>query len=291
MLTNGWWALTVWRRFGNPFYPLFNNVFRSPFAAPIFRLDPRWGVQQRVDWLRPPIDAALGFHERLQEVPFRDPRLLLPFLALLLWLFVSLARRNTAPLGRPARRLLTFWFVCYVTWLGAFYYYRYGSVLELLAPLVALLLLREVFRERERLALAAALLALVLVLATNVNQWGRGPWKNSWFLVRVPELGRGRAQLVVLRDVMLSFAAPYFPPDSSFVGIALPYGPATDRLIRARIDGHRGPLLLLARTPVVDDRAVSGFGLTLAGSCEPVRTGTIGRLTLCPLARVDPRAP
>ena len=32
MITGGWWMLTLWHKFKNPFFPYFNDIFKSPFA-------------------------------------------------------------------------------------------------------------------------------------------------------------------------------------------------------------------------------------------------------------------
>jgi len=282
-LTNGWWAIALWHRFANPFYPLFNNLFRSPFGPPAFRLDPRWGVRDPLDWLRPPIDAALGFHQRLQEVSFRDARLLLPLASLLPWLGTSLGRaRSGRPLEAPGQGLLPFWLVTYAAWLAAFHYYRYAAVLELLAPVVAFALLREAWPRRA--SMAAGVVALVLLISTSVSQWGRQPWRDRCFQPRIPVLGQQGDQIVFLRDAVLSFAIPFFPADARFVGVAMPRGPATDRAISRLVWGHKGPLLMLALPPSDDDTRVHAFGLHRAGPCERARFGRGLRLLLCPLA-------
>jgi hypothetical protein len=286
-ITDGWWALSLWRRFDNPFYPLFNNLFHSPFGLPAFRLDPRWGVRHPLDWLRPPIDAALGFHRRLQEVPFRDARLLLPLACLLPWLGTCLARaRSGQPLRDPRQGLLPFWLVTYAAWLAAFHYYRYGAVLELLAPVVAFALLREAWPRRA--SVAAGVVALGLLMTTSVNQWGRQPWRDRWFEPRIPALGQQGDQLVFLRDVVLSFTIPFFPADARFVGLATARGPATDLAISRLVRGHKGPLLMLVRPPSDDDAEVRVFGLHRAGPCARTRFGSGMRLLLCPLARSGP---
>ena len=284
-VTNGWWAVAVCRRFGNPLYPLFNNLFNSPFSPPVFRLDPRWGVREPLDWLRPPVDAALGFHSRLQEAPFRDARLLLVFLALLVWLVASWRNARSGP-ASPLPGLVLYWLVTYVTWLGAFHYYRYGAVLEFLAPAVAFLLLKEAWSRS--LPVAAPLVAAALLLSTSVSQWGRMPW-SFWFNPRLPPLAQRPDQLVFLRDPVLSFAAPFFPPDSAFVGVAFELGPATVEAIRARVETHGGPFLLLQDPGSYDDTRVRRFGLAIDGPCEQVQLGRGHRLLLCPLGRLRER--
>ena len=66
----------MWKRFANPFFPLMNDVFQSPFGANASLRDTRWAARGLLGLLLPPVDAALGFHQRLQENGLRDSRLL-----------------------------------------------------------------------------------------------------------------------------------------------------------------------------------------------------------------------
>jgi len=47
LLVGGPWAFAVARQFGNPFFPFFNRIFRSPYFAPFNLLDPRWKARNR----------------------------------------------------------------------------------------------------------------------------------------------------------------------------------------------------------------------------------------------------
>jgi hypothetical protein len=42
LLTGGYWAWTLWQEFGNPLFPYFNHVFRSPAVAPAAFFDARF---------------------------------------------------------------------------------------------------------------------------------------------------------------------------------------------------------------------------------------------------------
>jgi hypothetical protein len=246
-------------------------------------------VRQALDWLRPSIDA-LGFHQRLQEVPFRDPRLLVPFVALLRWIAASLRHvRSGGRLRVPGAGLVSFWLLAYVIWLGAFCYYRYGAVLEILAPAVAFVLLREACPRR--IVAIATLVSLALVLSTAVGRWGRRSWDDSWFRPQIPPLGQQREQVVFLPDVMSSYSIPFFPPDSRFVGLAWLPRPATMQAVLSLVRHHQGPFLMLVRGPGEDDARVRVFGLQRAGPCERARFGSGERFTLCPLARAESRWP
>ncbi len=301
-LTNGWWALEMWRRFGNPLFPFANNVFRSPFASPTWMRDPRWGAQEALDWLRPPVDAAFGIGHRLGEMRVQDPRLLLVFLALLLWLVWR--RRGTGTLATASRapwssvrELAVYWLAAYGAWLAAFHYYRYAAVLEFLAPALALGLLAEVWPRR--VVVLAPALALVVLLTTSVRYWApdRG-WCPQWFNPRLPASAHDPDQLILLPNPTTSFAAAFFPPGTTFVDIAYGawHGPALEEAVAARLARHEGPMRVLQRTNT-HGQTLQARGLKLVEeSCEAVRLGPTGaRLHLCRLERLtglpSPRNP
>ena len=70
--TNGAWALRLWERFGNPIFPLANQLFRSPYFDPVYSRDYRFVARDAWDYLRPPLDIALGRMDRFQEIGARD---------------------------------------------------------------------------------------------------------------------------------------------------------------------------------------------------------------------------
>jgi len=294
-LMNGWWALQLWRRFGNPFFPVLNGFFRSPFSVTGWLADPRWPPREILDWLRPPLDAALGVSHRLQEVGFRDPRFLLAFLAFVPLGLRSLHRTPTAGgvADSPwpsARDLGIFWLTAYGAWLAVFHYYRYATVLELLAPVLALALLAEAWPRR--IAAVAPALALVVLLTTSVSRWApdRG-WRPEWFHPRLPAAASEPGQLVLLLDATTSFAVPFFPRETTFVDLAYRagHGPAMRQAIAERLLLHEGPLRALQRQPAHGE-TLGDYGLAVVdGTCAAVRLGpTGGPLQLCRLCRTPP---
>jgi hypothetical protein len=289
-LTNGWWALEMWRRFANPLFPFLNDVFRSPYANAHWLADPRWPPRELLDWLRPPLDAALGVPHRLQEVPVQDPRFLLVFLALIPWSVASCrrARSGADPSRSTIGDLAVYWLAAYVAWVGVFHYYRYATALEMLAPVLVLGALVEIWPRRK--VAVALVLASVVLLATHVSRWApdRG-WRPRWFEPRLPRAALERGQLIVLLDPTTSFAAPFFPEDATFVGLAFTdgHGPALEKAIAERLARHVGPLRALQRDPG-DEEDLLKHGLRIVpGTCTPVLLGpTGGGLGLCELERL-----
>jgi hypothetical protein len=293
-VTDGWWAAAMWSRFGNPVFPFANGVFHSPFGPARNVEDPRWPARGLLGWLAPPIDGALGIPGQLQEVPLHDPRLLGVFIALVPWL-VGQLRRVRAGQDLIRNDLLVWWVPAYGAWLAVFHYYRYATVLEMLAPVLVLALLADVWPSRLRLVALAV--AASLLLTTSVGSWWRtGRWSPFWFMPRIPPLGQQTDLLVLLPEESTSFMVPFFPSDAAFIGLQTPRlrGPAMTGTIAARIGAHQGPLAVLLKswTDERTEEAIRPFGLRVAGPCERVLMGRGWRYRLCPLERPDrARAP
>ena len=217
--TAGYWCLQLAFRFGNPLFPFANQIFRSPWFEPHFFRDERFEARGLLDVLRPPLDLALGHTDRLLEIGVRDARVLVLFVVVVAALVVTLARRcrrsaDAAWAPSPGSFLLAVWFSAYALWVAAFYYYRYMTTLELLAPL-ALLVTLQALVSRRRLGPVAIALAVLLALHARSDSWGRGEWQENWFGVELPARARRPGNLVLIAGAPVSFALPYFPADAT----------------------------------------------------------------------------
>jgi hypothetical protein len=311
LATGGYWSWALFARFGNPVFPFANQIFRSPFFEPEFYRDTRWAASGVWDYLRPPLDIALGRMERLQEIGGRDIRFLLLFAALAACALVAVTRwRRGSAVGRATtseRFVVLFWLIGYGVWATTFYYYRYMTTLEMLAPLVLFVLLRFLVPRRALTAILVCV-SLVVVASVRVDSWGRGGWQDDWFGIDLPRLARRPGSLVLLAGGPIAFAIPSFPIDARFAhltGIQSKGGTALiDRMIAEAIEAHDGPLLIMATfrvdadaqdpehrrprwvyNPEQDARPlVAPFGLSLTNRCAEIPTRR-GRLYLCELER------
>ncbi len=278
----GHWGFELWRRFENPLFPFANQVFRSPFVPAQAIRDERWAANGVLDYLSPPLDMALGLTERLQEIPFRDGRFLAVALAASAWVVLRLSRRRP-PLPANGSLLLVYFAVGYATWAIAFYYYRYAAVLELLAPLVVVVLLQAASaRLAPRLMLGATLL---LLLSSSVGSWGRVPFGEQWFHVRLPALAYEPDSLVLVDSPLSSFLIPYFPQAARFAGLEWTGSSRLESLLASRIAAHRGRLLwLVSRGQAAESTGPERFGLVATDDCGLIRTGQ-GRWAVCRVTR------
>jgi hypothetical protein len=278
----GYWCWQLWRRFGNPIFPFANQVFRSPYVPTQAIRDPRWGANGLMDYLSPPLDMALGWTERLQEIPFRDGRFLALAVTASAWLVLRLARRRS-PLPADGMLLLAYFVVGYASWAVAFYYYRYAAVLELLAPLVMVVLLQAALPRLAPRVLVGA--TILLLLSSSVSSWGRVAFGEQWFHVRLPPQAYEPDSLVLVDSPLSSFLIPYFPGAVRFAGLEWAGSDRFESLLAARIAAHRGRLMwLVSRGQPAESTGPERFGLAATDDCGLIRTGQ-GRWALCRVTR------
>ena len=245
---------TMWREYGNPFFPFYNGVFRSEYFQTINFRDARGVPRSFVEALRYPLDWARGV-SRTAEASFRDARFALLHVplafALFAWIYAKIRRRSDGRRGTESlldvcgrRFLTTFFLVSYAVWLSMFAVQRFTVALELLAGL-ALLALWDACPLRVAGKISLFLVSsAVVICGVRPADWGHLPWQTEWYGVRVPS-GRlaGNATYVLLSRP-IGWLIPYFPSSARFVSIkgpvSLNYTEATRQRIRVLIDSGTG---------------------------------------------------
>lgn len=145
LLTNGWWMYQLWSHFENPFYPYFNNVFKSPLAVTNSEayIDKYFFRQKGLQHLFYPIffsnepGLASGYfgwplHSFYREVV----AYLLTILVLISMLSKKWRARRESYLNETIYLLFIFCFVGYVIWYLKFGVMRYLMPTLLLCPII-----------------------------------------------------------------------------------------------------------------------------------------------------------
>src|SRR5258706_939873 len=184
--TGGAWSWMLWQQFGNPVFPFYNTIFRSPEAAIEAIADRRFMPQNLWDAAAYPFYWVIGNH-RSSEDPFRDPRFAILFVLFLANAGASLFYKIRV-LTRRDMQFLLFFAVAYGMWLLAFSIHRYLVALELLAaPLIVLLLcrfLRALQRKPTKVHRLAWSNVAVVTAAVAVAGWSQAadwthrPWSD-----------------------------------------------------------------------------------------------------------------
>lgn len=263
-LVAGPWLWRMWRQFDNPLFPQFNGWFQAPLAIPVSVADQRWLPSGVIEAALRPIKFTINPF-LVSEVPLLQViwavLYLLAIAAVLAWFLRRRAggNRQDMAVNAPARLLLVFFAVAFVTWLAVFSIHRYLAVLELLAPLVLWLLAERVFAPALAARVAkcaiAATIAVTLVGSwlTGWGNWGHAGWTGTAFQVEVPKMDQPAQSTVLLvgtepqawRIAFLPAAAAY-----ASVGSNLPESAHYADVIRARIAARPGPVYAMVPADV-----------------------------------------
>ena len=301
-LFSGHWMWFLWTEYGNPLFPYFNDLFRSPMGVAEPYRDDKF-IPHGLDALLFPFQWAAD-PKKVGEIVFRDYRVLAAYLVLLATPLALLAGRLLGRRAEPApveplaaRYLLAAVALTYLCWLKLFGIYRYLIPLEMLAPLaIALALALWPLPARARLALAAAVLALLAVTA-KPGTWSRIPWSERFVEVQAPALARPDQSMVLMTGYApTSFLVYGFPPQVPFLRLQSylvhpDHGDTgINRRMRDAIAAHRaagGDLYLLIahwETWTVEN-VLPHYGLTAdVTACRPVTSNLDEPMMLCPVS-------
>ena len=304
-VTGGPWLWLMFDRYGNPLFPYFNDVFRSPWADPVNFSATRFGPTSAPEWLAFPFILLWKLEGFVAEPEFRDARPALLYVLAIVSVAVALGRRfvqhpfaQHLPRAQPASGAPAAWrfiggfFVgSFLAWAFLYRIFRYLVPLEMLAAmLLVFLLVRLIPRKRITLALAAAV--LFVIVTSKFPTWWRQPFQDHFLTVEMPAVMPDALVLLVSAEPM-SYVLPSFPADARFAGLVSNFNDPDrknrlQQTIAALIRDHRGPLYALAVPP---GREVGGDALAKMGlartSCEAIRTNLrVSPLELCALRRL-----
>jgi hypothetical protein len=261
-LSNGAWAWSLYREFGNPVFPFFNGIFQSPdFIAANLDHD-RFKRHDLWDLLTFPFQMAdfysWTYIENLSP-DLRPAALLMSAIALLAVRIRRVGTLNAAAVSTTLGFIQIVFLGSCALWIATTSNGRYGlPVLLLVGPLLALTL--RALIAKWQYALAACFL-IVTLQAINLGfagsqRWDVTGWTDSWFSVSVPERLKQEpySYISLGSSGSNSFIIPQLHPKSEFASIAGatfafdPAGPGSQRLHEqfARA-GSRLRMLITAR--------------------------------------------
>ncbi len=228
-MTGGYWMWTMYSTFGNPLFPQFGNVFPNALASSVGVADAAWGPQSAVEILLWPFILSLN-PLRVGQLALHQVIWPLVYGLAGWWLAMVLLGRwrgrgvnATAPLAPRLRFLLLFGALGYLLWMALFGIGRYLVPLELLAPLFAFVLLRQVlpYAIARRAAAYTISIATLVVLAGGVRTWGHESWTRTAFRADVPAIDAPtRTTAVILTaDPPWAWLAMLMPAEVAFVGV------------------------------------------------------------------------
>jgi len=297
-VTAGYWMYQLWSRFGNPLGFYANELFQSPYFMPEktpLRFPPR-GILQSL---------FLPFYFRvtqwtISETPLQEIRFALAYVLILAVVLACVLRCVGRPRRMPATisltrsewMLLTFFVSSYILWQRQFSTYRYLLPLELVAPLVIYVLLRQLIVKPYTRLIVCSILFLLVVGTMQAPNWGRVPWADSFFGTVAPAIPEPSRSLVLIStSTPVAFVIPAFPPrvrfmriDPSFVTAGSKMGEEIQRIVA----GHDGPAYVLSdvvEIARIDDHLAPHRLVVARSSCTEVRNRVARGIIFCETTR------
>lgn len=296
----GWWWWLLYSRFGSPLFPYYNDIFHSPLYFPAAVRDLRFMPHGLAETLLYPFVWALRPVARVTELPIRDPRFALAWLAVLVGVMQTLMslhpRWRTLRPSRPAAFLLVFFVVSFVLWEIEFAILRYIVALELLTGAVLVVPLLPLLARGSGAAalLPAGALAALWLLAlrgTITPDWGHVPFGARAVDVAMPTLPAG-STVILLNDWPMAYLAAFAPPDVRFIGannnlVQPGQDTGLNHMVAAAVRAASDPLWGIGQPGAAADATLRTYRLQREGPCQPIHSNLDdSAIDLCRLHRV-----
>lgn len=301
----GPWAWHLYSLTGNPMFPMFNNIFHSPFSAAVGGRE-KISIPKNVwQWLFYPFFWLDLKHPTVyNELSFRDARVLLFYVAAMAYILdyaIRCIRGKAHLVPRKIRIVVAFSAISYVVWLVIFSMLRYAIVIEVTASLLFIVLVWSVatrvrIRHGSVLRIFGLATLVTVVMSTTVYpSVGRINYSASVYSASVPKIDKNA--LVVLANQPMGLLAPLIHhADKSSVYIGLPncfmkgewcyngfYHYGLGRQLRQKLAHHDGPIYVAYytnRMPIMPQLAL--FRLTVDyGDCARMTTNATADVAIC----------
>jgi hypothetical protein len=301
---DGLWLWGNAKAYGNPIFPLMNNVFKSDLVAPEPWRDLRFVPKTALmAWFYPAYWAFRPSAD-VSELFMRDPRILLGGVSAVVIVLGFASRwirsRAAPPVGSVeslAVSLAIIFLVSYVLWEIVWSIYRYLAVQESLSGVLILAALPILTRTRGRVWATTGLFALVVVWAMRTTEypwWDRTQRGPQAISVRLPAL-EANAMVLFLDGNPYAYLVPSMPSSARAIrvmgNLVNPGSPGKLwPLIQTAVRDHQGPLWGVedpTDSPGAADAALGSLDLARDSECAPVVTNMEldQRVKICRLRR------
>lgn len=314
IITGGYWMLRMWQEHHNPFFP-FLNLSSGGWRDTRFLPKDVW---QTIFY-----PFYFSFDGRTADAPFRDFRFAVVYVLVVMaafslsaaWLgrLQSLARHQTLVGNKSKIRsrrqsifFFSFFILSYLIWQHFFSIARYLAPLEMLAPLMIYLLLKELIKTAILRTIILFSLFSWLLLTLSPIARIRAPWyETSFFNVKMPASVTNTPEATVLMAFPAyvlnvnprpqSYLIPFFPFAWHFIGIPFlnekyMLDKHTVKTITTKLENPKILFLLTTDRNMPElFKAAGKFGLSPNGKCEKITSDrqavTHQDVLLCPIRK------
>ena len=292
LVSAGFWMYRLWHLYGNPLFPFYNSIFKSPYMRLVNFSDRRYLPEGLFDQLVFPFFFLFSNRYTVPQHYYRDARfaiiyvliIIVALIFLIKWLRANSKSKRITKKNeiKPIYQFLIIFFVSsYIIWQLKFSILRYTNALELLGPVVIFILLLNIIKSEYYRILTYILLLVVIVVEMHAIQIDRLPWGPAFFQVQVPRYESPDSTIILItQNRPWSYVIPAFPKNTRFVSmnnnfIKPTHSTMYQKEMRQVISSHDGPFYLLSRKEYIpyDARLLAShrLGIDPRGSL-PIRS-------------------
>lgn len=184
IVVNGWWMYLLYSNFGNPVFPYYNSIFKSPFHLFSDLHDTRFFPRSIFDAIFFPFQWLKFSTKYASEIPFKDPRWSVIYVLIIatLFSFILSKTRKFAHLFKktldiPSVFLILFSIITFLIWEKTFAILRYTVAIEALTGILYIIMVLYIFQWLTRRKLYIICFALISLsfffFESRYSNWGR----------------------------------------------------------------------------------------------------------------------
>jgi hypothetical protein len=222
LLTEGFWMWKLYENFKNPFFPIYNQYFQSPYASIKSYVDYRYMPKNISQWLFYPFYWIETNHLINDNDIMRDWRPALAILLGLIYLIRSYFCKNIPSIRHKAFiYLIVFCLTSYILWLKEFSIYRYflpiSLILGILIIRLFLINLNNLQYAYRKILITALTMSLILssILPLTFDNYKIYKPLN----INVPIIPDNSIVILINGSEPFSYLIPYFPNNSRFISL------------------------------------------------------------------------
>jgi len=241
LLTGGYWLFEVWRLFGNPLFPQFNNYFQGEMAYFNESRDVRFLPKTLFDKVFYPVLLTLD-PQKGAELKYQQYSWLIAYttvLSLLAYKVINYFRKTVAqrPWSPETAYLLTYFCISYLLWLNLFGIYRYLAVIEFLLPLLLFVIITYIFKTRFAAPVTLVLLGVLTIInLRGTPDWWHTEWADTVYSIETDGLDLdSEPAAIYLAGQPLSWIIPAMDIRTPFIQIVPNFGVSEPYWQRAKI--------------------------------------------------------
>lgn len=218
------WNIYLYIKYGNPVFPIMNNIFKSPYFAYESMADRRFIPQSIRQALEIFPKEALDIRVT-SENSFRDVRFLfLGILLICLWpVFIFSRNTNEDRIFKetPVKVLWIFVLISMISWLKIYGIERYIVLIEQLAPILIFTFIDRIDCKKIGKIIGILTASLFIISVVKPVDWDHKPLRShSWLKTTYPEQLKNKdVTYIILEDYPIAYMVLDAPENSVFIRI------------------------------------------------------------------------